>query len=59
MRLTQSDLANVEEADHSSTMAGLRDIVERHGHAGDILHYVRYNGKQIGLIVYECKKTQK
>ncbi len=34
------------------------DIIHK-GHAGDILHYIMYKRKQIGLIVYECKKTQK
>ena len=36
-----------------------RDRIEHHGHAGDILHYVICEGKEIALIVYECKKTQK
>lgn len=36
-----------------------QDVIERHGHAGDILHYVVCEGKKIALIVYECKKTQK
>ena len=35
------------------------DRNERHGHKGDILHYITHNSKEIGLIVYECKKTQK
>jgi len=35
------------------------DRVEHHGHQGDILHYIMFKGKEIGLIVYECKKTQK
>lgn len=35
------------------------DIIEHHGHAGDILHYIVCEGKKIALIVYECKKTQK
>jgi len=35
------------------------DDIQHKGHAGDILHYIMYKNKQIGLIVYECKKTQK
>lgn len=34
------------------------DKIERHGHMGDILHYVIFKNKEVGLIVYECKKTQ-
>jgi hypothetical protein len=34
------------------------DRIERHGHGGDIFHYVTYNKKEIGFIIYECKKTQ-
>ncbi len=36
-----------------------KDQIEHKGHGGDILHYVKYKDKEIGLIVYECKKTQK
>lgn len=36
-----------------------KDHIEHKGHGGDILHYIIYNSKKIGLIVYECKKTQK
>ncbi len=35
------------------------DDIEHHGHAGDVLHYIVCEGKRVGLIVYECKKTQK
>lgn len=35
------------------------DRIEHHGQEGDILHYVVCEGKEIALIVYECKKTQK
>lgn len=36
-----------------------QDRIEHHGQAGDILHYILCEGKEIALIVYECKKTQK
>ena len=36
-----------------------QDYIKHKGHGGDILHHVIYNSKKIGLIVYECKKTQK
>ncbi len=35
------------------------DRVEHHGKGGDIHHYIICEGKEIALIVYECKKTQK
>ena len=35
------------------------DRIERHGQAGDIFHYIVCEGKEIALLVYECKKTQK
>jgi hypothetical protein len=35
------------------------DEVEHHGHKGDVLQLVKYQGKQIGKILYECKRTQK
>lgn len=35
------------------------DSIEHHGKNGDILHRVNYKRKQIGLILYECKKTAK
>lgn len=35
------------------------DSVEHHGHKGDVLQLVKYEGKQVGKIVYECKRTQK
>ena len=35
------------------------DKIEHHGKGGDIHHYVVCEGKEIALIVYECKKTQK
>lgn len=34
------------------------DEIIRKGHGGDIYHYVKYNNKKIGFIIYECKKTQ-
>jgi len=34
------------------------DEIIRKGHGGDVYHYVKYNNKRIGFIVYECKKTQ-
>lgn len=36
-----------------------QDRIEHKGHGGDILHYIISDSKEIGLIVYECKKTQK
>ena len=36
-----------------------KDQIEHKGHGGDILHWVKYKDKEIGLIVYECKRTQK
>lgn len=36
-----------------------QDKIEHHGKAGDILHYVTCEGKEIALLVYECKKTQR
>jgi len=36
-----------------------QDHIEHKGHGGDILHCIIHNSKKIGLIVYECKKTQK
>ena len=35
------------------------DVVEHHGHKGDVLQLVKYQEKQIGKILYECKRTQK
>lgn len=34
------------------------DRIEHHGKGGDILHYISSEGKEIALIVYECKKTK-
>ncbi len=34
------------------------DRIEHHGKRGDIHHYILCEGKEIALIVYECKKTQ-
>jgi hypothetical protein len=36
-----------------------QDSVEHHGKSGDILHRVLLNKKQVGSILYECKKTSK
>ena len=33
------------------------DIIEHHGKAGDILHKIIFKTKEIGSILYECKKT--
>jgi hypothetical protein len=35
------------------------DDVQRKGHAGDVLHFVKDNGQLAGVIIYECKKTPK
>lgn len=35
------------------------DKIERHGKSGDIIHHVTFKNKQIGMILYECKKTAK
>ena len=35
------------------------DRIERHGHGGDIHHYIAYKKEEIGFIIYECKKTKK
>ena len=32
------------------------DKIEHKGQAGDILHYVRFNGQVAGVIIYECKR---
>lgn len=33
------------------------DIIEHHGKSGDILHKIIFKSKEIGSILYECKKT--
>jgi hypothetical protein len=35
------------------------DKIEHHGKGGDILHRVFFKSKEIGSILYECKKTAK
>jgi hypothetical protein len=35
------------------------DKIEHHGKTGDIIHYVNFRNKQVGMILYECKKTTK
>ena len=35
------------------------DEVQRKGHGGDVLHFVKDNGQVAGVIIYECKKTPK
>lgn len=35
------------------------DKIEHHGKTGDIAHHVNFKNKQVGLILYECKKTTK
>lgn len=35
------------------------DKIEPHGKGGDILHRVNFKSKEIGSILYECKKTTK
>jgi hypothetical protein len=34
-----------------------RDDIQRKGHGGDVLHFVKDNGRLAGVIIYECKKT--
>lgn len=34
------------------------DHIERKGHMGDIIHCVMFKDKEVGSIVYECKKTK-
>jgi len=36
-----------------------QDRIEHHGKGGDIHHYIICEKKEIALIVYECKKTEK
>lgn len=36
-----------------------KDRIEHHGKGGDILHFVVDGGKEVGCIVYECKKVKK
>lgn len=36
-----------------------KDEVIHYGHQGDIFHKIRHNGKIVGSILYECKKTKK
>lgn len=33
------------------------DLVEHKGKGGDVLHHIRMDGKTIGVIIYECKRT--
>ena len=33
------------------------DKIEKHGQGGDILHRINFESKEIGSILYECKKT--
>jgi hypothetical protein len=33
------------------------DGVQRKGHGGDVLHFVKDGGRLAGIIIYECKKT--
>jgi hypothetical protein len=35
------------------------DKIEHHGKAGDIIQRVNFKNKQVGVILYECKKTSK
>lgn len=35
------------------------DRIEHHGKTGDILQRVNFKNKQVGIILYECKKTTK
>ena len=35
------------------------DLVTHHGQGGDVLHHVSVNGRKVGTLVYECKKTQR
>lgn len=34
-----------------------KDRIEHHGKTGDIIHRVVFGNKQVGCILYECKKT--
>jgi hypothetical protein len=34
-----------------------RDDVQRKGHGGDVLHFIKDNGQIAGIIIYECKRT--
>lgn len=35
------------------------DKIEHHGKTGDIIHRINFKNRQIGIILYECKKTTK
>ncbi|MFH1703729.1 MAG: DUF2130 domain-containing protein [Nitrospirota bacterium] len=35
------------------------DKIEHHGKTGDIIQHVTFKNKQVGMILYECKKTTK
>ncbi len=35
------------------------DSVQHKGKGGDVLHVVRFGGSEVGIIVYECKRTPK
>jgi hypothetical protein len=35
------------------------DRIEHHGKTGDILHRVQFRRRQVGMILYECKRTSK
>jgi hypothetical protein len=35
------------------------DLVTHHGQGGDVLHHILVNGRKVGTLVYECKKTQR
>ncbi len=35
------------------------DKIEHHGKTGDIAQHINFKNKQIGIILYECKKTTK
>lgn len=46
-----------EELARSLRKEFAQDKIERHGKTGDVLQRVIFRNKQIGMILYECKKT--
>ncbi len=48
-----------EELARSLRKEFAQDKIERHGKTGDVLQRVNFRNKQIGIILYECKKTAK
>lgn len=52
-------LADEEKLTQRLSQEFASDDVQRKGHAGDVLHFVKDNGQLAGIIIYECKKTPK